>query len=309
MPWAASLSAMGKASRRKKMSPAKAAAYRPAIPFVERPFEGIRFERELVAMKELIPCGTLGAKTNKANGGVEFDFVTLLPDGVPAMVRSDGHILVGLQTRFNSGDLSHDLGGALLRAIQMADAGEDGVVAFDVRDPAPRIQELLDEEFLGEAALEDPSPLEITDNFSYWFDPDETQDAETLAALEQNSEDMVPTEEVPGAPGMYWCEMNNNFVRYVTDVPEDELFTALARVQSAGNATLGEDSKFVGAFRACGIAIPVFQVNPALSASDLAADGKAFQKNLEEALDADGPLTDEQRRIRSGLVSRQVTIR
>ena len=300
---------MGKASRRKKMSPAKAAAYRPPIPFVERPFEGISFERELVAMKELIPCGVLTATTDKAHGEREFDFVTLLPDGAAAMVRPDGRILVGLQTRFNSGDLSHDLGGALLRALEMADQGEDGVVSFDVRDPAPRVQELLDPSFLGQGKRGEESALQITDNFGYWFDPAEQQDEDTLAALEQNSADMVPTEELPGVPGMYWCEMNNNFVRYVTDVPEDDLFTALERVQSSGDATLGDGSKFVGAFRACGIAIPVFQVDPDLSASDLAPEGEAFQSKLAEALLEDGPLTDDQRRIRSGLVSRQVTIR
>ncbi len=300
---------MGKASRRKKMSPAKAAAYRPPIPFVERPFEGIASERELVAMKELIPCGVLTAKTDKAHGEREFDFVTLLPDGAAALVRTDGRILVGLQTRFNSGDLSHDLAGALLRAIEMADKGEDGVVSFDVRDPAPRLQEILDPGLLGSGGDADESPLQIMDNFGYWFDPEEEQDQDTLTALEQNSADMVPTEELPGVAGMYWCEMNNNFVRYVTDVPEDDLFTALARVQSAGDATLGPGSKFVGAFRACGIAIPVFQVDPDLSATDLAPEGESFQKKLEQALLVDEPLSHDERRARSGLVSRQVTIR
>lgn len=291
---------MGKASRRKKISPAKAAAYRPAIPFVERPFEGIPAEREMVAMRELIPCAVLPAKTSKENGSVEFDFVTLLPDGAPAMVRPDGRILVGLQTRFNSGDLSHDLGGALKAAIAMADAGEDGVVSFDVRDPAPRLQELLDDQ---------GGALEITEDFGYWFDPAEDVDSDTAQALQQNREDMVPTEAVPGVPGMFWCQMNNNFVRYVTDVPEDELFTALARVQSEGRANMGDDSKFVGAFRACGLAIPVFQVDPEVTAEELAEPAAALQEALQKALKEKTPLDPDQKRVRAGLVSRQVTIR
>lgn len=300
---------MGKASRRKKITPAKAAAYRPPIAFVERPFDGIAVERELVAMRELIPCAVLSAKTKKDAGGIEFDFVTLLPDGAPAMVRSDGRILVGLQTRFNTGDLSHDLGAALQGGIALAERGDDGVVAIDVRDPAPRLQELLDPSFLKEADLDAGSPMEITEDFSYWFDPDEEHDADTLAALEQNREDMVPTEVVPGVPGMYWCEMNNNFVRYVTNVPEDELFTALARVQSDGDATFGEGSRFVGAFRACGIAIPVFQVDSELSAEQLAEPAQKLQKALDRALASKKPLTDDQKRVRAGLISRQVTIR
>lgn len=291
---------MGKASRRKKMSPAKVAAYRPAIPFVERPFEGLSTEREMVAMRELIPCAVLPAKTNEENGSVEFAFVTLLPDGAPAMVRPDGRILVGLQTRFNSGDLSHDLGGALKAAIAMAEAGEDGIVSFDVRDPAPRLQELLDDQ---------GGALEITEDFGYWFDPTEDVDSDTAQALEQNREDMVPTEAVPGVAGMFWCQMNNNFVRYVTDVPEDELFTALARVQSKGTANMGDGSKFVGAFRACGLAIPVFQVAPESTAAELAEPAAALQQALREALKDKTPLDPDQKRIRAGLVSRQVTIR
>ncbi len=274
---------------------------------MERPFEGLAVEGELVAMRELIPCAVLPAKTNAANGSTEFDFVTLLPDGAAALVRPDGRILIGLQTRFASGDLSHDLGGALLKALEAKQAGEEGTVSFDVRDQAPRLQELLDDQFLGDKLAQ--SPLVIEENFSYWFDPNEAQDADTLAALEQNTADMVPTEAVPNAPGAYWCEMNNNFVRYVTDKPEDDLFTALARLQDEGKASLGEGSKFVGAFRASGLAIPVFQVAPELSAADLEEPTRTFEEDLRAALDNPAPLTEAQRRIRQGLVSRQVTVR
>mgnify|MGYP006913171502 CR=1 FL=1 len=309
-PFAATLSVMGKASRRKKINSVKAKQYRPPIPFVERPFEGIVGERELVAMKELIPCATFNAKTNEKYGSVDFDIVTLLPDGAPSMVRADGRVLVGLQTRFHSGDISHDLGGALLAAIALQESGEDGVAAFDVRDPAPRLQDILDDAHLVKTAPKGAvADMEITDDFSFWFDPNEERDDATEQALAQNREDMVPTEEVPGATGMYWCEMNNNFVRYVTDVDEDALFTALARLQVAGDSTLGEGSKFVGAFRACGLAIPVYQVDASLTAEDLAKPGRRLENALEEALKEKSPLTEDEKRARRGLVSRQVTIR
>lgn len=300
---------MGKASRRKKIDPAKRANYRPAIPFVDRPFEGLTIEGELVAMRELIPCAVLEATTNEDHGAVDFDFVTLLPDGAPAMVREDGRILVGTQTRFNSSDLSHDLGGALKAAIEMKDAGETGVVKFDVRDPAPRLQEVLTPDLLGEAGAEGESPMQIREDFEYWFNPEEELDSDMLTALQQNREDMVPTEAIPGVNGMYWCAMNNNFVRFVTGISEAPLFTALARLQASGAAKLGADSKFVGAFRACGIAVPVFQVAPDLTAADLSDPALAFQEALTQALEDDSPLNDEQRRARAGLVSRQVTIR
>lgn len=290
---------MGKANRRKKVDPAKLANYRPPIPFVNRPFEGLAVERELVAMREIIPCATLPAKTNPKHGEVEFEFVTLLPDGAGAVVRTDGQILVGLQTRFHTGDLSHDLAAALLAAIALKDSGETGVAQFDVRDPAPRLQEVL-----GEC-----SEMQITDSFEFWLDPTEETTPEREQALEQNREEMVPTQAIDGVEGMFWCSMHNNFVRYVLDVDEDKLFTALARLQAAEEATLGPDSKFVGAFRACGIAIPVFQVSSELTVEELAEPAQQLAERLKKALAKRKALTPEERRARDGLVSRQVTVR
>lgn len=293
---------MGKASRRKKVDPSKLKNYRPAIPFVDRPFEGLPREREMVAMREIIPCATMTARTNADYGDVEFDFVTLLPDGAGAMVRGDGRIQVGLQTRFHTGDLSHDVGSALAAAIKFEEAGNEGVVQFDVRDPGPRLQQVLD--------LEGEQPaMVVLEDFGYWFDPNEEIDSDRATALEQNRQDMVPTEEVPGTEGMYWCAMNNNFVRFVVAENEDKLYTALARLQADGDAVIGEDSKFVGAFRACGIGIPVFQVAPEFEASDLTKPAQRLADALKAALANEAPLTDEEKRTRAGMVSRQVTIR
>lgn len=293
---------MGKANRRKKIDPSRQKKVRPPIQFVERPFAGLTRERDFVAMREIIPCATLTATTNSDYGSIEFDFVTLLPDGAGAMVRSDGRILVGLQTRFHSGDLSHDAGGALKAALELKAAGEEGVAQFDVRDPAPRLQEMIVND-------ESQPQMNLREDFGYWFDPNEELNSEMKAALEQNREDMVPTQALPGTEGMYWCQMNNNFVRYVVAVDEDSLYTALARLQVAGEAIMGEESKFVGAFRACGIGIPVFQVDPALTAEQLAEPGKKLQTALEKALALDSPMTADERRARAGMVSRQVTIR
>ena len=293
---------MGKASRRKKVTdPAKLAAYRPPIPFVARPYEGLAKEVELVAMREIIPCATLTARTDAAHGGVEFDFVTLLPDGHPAMIRPDGRILVALQTRFNSADLSHDAGAAVLAAIAAKDRGAEGVVPVDVREPSERLQGILDPQGFTSISLED--------DFSYWFDPSEEVDDETRRALERHREEIIPTEAVPGVPGAYWCEMNRNFVRYVTAVDESALFTTLARLAVDGGANVGEGSRFVGAFRACGIPIPVFELGEGVGAADAAPGVAAMAEALARALTLTDALTADERRVRQGLVSRQVTIR
>ncbi len=287
---------MGKASRRKKIN----RQHRAPIPFVSRPFEGLDQEVQLVAMREIIPCATLPARTTAEHGDVAFEFVTLLPDGVGALVRGDGQILVGLQTRTNSGDLSHDLAGSLLAAIKAKNTGQSGTVGFDVRDPAPRLQDLI---------VSAETPMDLREDFSFWFDAEELADTDRQAALEQNREDMVPTEAVPGTDGMFWCAMNNNFVRYVTDIDEDDLFTALARLQAGGKAKLGEKSQFVGAFRSCGIAIPVFQVDPELTAAQLAEPAELLVADLQAALADSSPLTEDEKRSRAGLISRQVTVR
>lgn len=293
---------MGKASRRKKVAnPAALAQYRAPIPFVARPFEGLPREVELVAMREIIPCATLTARTNADHGFVDFDFVTALPDGRGAMVRGDGRILVALQTRSNSGDLSHDAGAALLNAISAKQNGDEGLVDFDVRDPSERLQDILDPDSLGEMVLEE--------NFAFWLNPDEDWDEATRRALEENHNEIIPTVKVEGVEGMYWCEMNRNFVRYLSDIEESPLFDALARVQAAGKANLGEGSRFIGAFRACGIAIPVFELAEGVRAEDIVKEAGVLEKAIAAALKVKEPLTPEERRARQGMVSRQVTIR
>ncbi|MCD4550131.1 MULTISPECIES: DUF5926 family protein [unclassified Schaalia] len=293
---------MGKASRRKKVIPsAQRPAPRAPIPFVERPYEGLAVEKELVAMREIIPCATMTARTTSEYGSVEFDIVTLLPEGFPAMIRADGRILIGLQTRNNSGDLSHDAGAALVAALAAREQGAEGTVAADIREPAPRLQELVDNSGFG--------PMELTADYGYWFDPSAQLDADTQRALERNREEVIPTEAVPGVEGMYWCAMNRHFVRILTDIDESRLFTALARLQLAGRTRLGEGSRFVGAFRACGIAIPVFELGDGVTAADIAADAKVFAQALTETVENTDPLTHDERRVRQGLISRQVTIR
>lgn len=298
----ATIAVMGKASRRKKVAnPAAAAAYRAPIPFVARPFEGLVREVELVAMRELIPAAIMTARTDAAHGGVEFDIVTLLPDGRSAMVRGDGRILIAAQTRANSADLSHDMGAALLAAISAKEDGNEGLIDLDVREPSERLQDIVDPEGFSE--------MEIVENFAFWLDPSEEVDEQTRRALEENRDEIIETVPVPGVEGMYWCEMNRNFVRYVSAVEENPLFDALARLHVRGEARLSEGSRFVGAFRACGLAIPVFELAEGETAEDVAAPVAAFVKALDEALAEKGALSAEERRAKQGLVSRQVTIR
>ncbi len=327
---------MGKASRRKKVTnPANRPAYRAPIPFVDRPYEGLSAEKDLVAMREIIPAATLTARTNDKYGNEDVIIATLAPEGYPALVRKDGAIVIGLQTRSNSGDLSHDAGAAIIAAMQYKEDGGQGVVDLDVREPAPRLQDVLDLDSFNEkygnaeviiatlapegypalvrtdgaiviglqtrsnsgdlshdagaaivAALQykedggqgvvdldvrEPAPrlqevldldsfgtMELHSDFSFWFNPNEELDAETKHALEHSAEEFIETVAVPGVSGMFWASMNSNFVRYVTDIDESKLFTALARLHAAGKANLGEGTRF-WRFPRCGHCHPCFR--------------------------------------------------
>ena len=151
--------------------------------------------------------------------------------------------------------------------------------------------------------------MEIVENFAFWLDPSEEIDEHTRRALDENRDEIIATRPVPGVAGMYWCEMNRNFVRYVSSVEENTLFDALARLHVRGEACLSEGSRFVGAFRACGLAIPVFELAEGESAEDVAAPAAAFVASLEAALAEKTALNAQERRAKQGLVSRQVTIR
>ena len=57
---------MSKKNRRSADRPAK--KKRVVIPFVERPFEGLAPEAELVAMREILPLATIDARVTAEYG-------------------------------------------------------------------------------------------------------------------------------------------------------------------------------------------------------------------------------------------------
>ena len=114
---------MGKKSRRAR-SDQPARVKRKPVPFVERPFDGLSAEADLVAMREILPAATITATTTADHGSRTVTFVTLLPQIWAALARDDGEILVALQTNERSGDASRDAAAALLAALD-AEPGTD----------------------------------------------------------------------------------------------------------------------------------------------------------------------------------------
>ena len=293
---------MGKKSRRKKVNPARPP--RPVIMPVARPFEGIPGEANLVAMREIIPAATLPATTTSEYGDRAFTFATLLPNAVPALVRPDGEILVALQTRSHTADAGHDVAVALQAALDLAsrvEAGEaePGGITVDVREAAPKLQDMV-------ATTGD---IKVEKDFGYWLAAGADEDEDVHAAIEESARSLIPTAAVPDVEATFWHDMGRQYVRWVRTEDESALFTALARLQAREELTLGNDSHFIGAFRACGLTIPVFEFPNGVDPNSLADKVQDLQAKVESVLGNKEPLIDDERRIRAGLVSRQVSLR
>lgn len=287
---------MAKQSRRERRNKDRKKKVR--IQFVDRPFEGIPFESDLVAMREIIPSASMKVKLADEHGGRDVTLVTLLPGMGAALRRSDGEILVAVQTVMSSGDVSLDIADRTLKALEL-EPGE-AIAQADQPEPGPRLQDILD--------LDTEIEFQIHESYDYWVDPADADNPDVRVAMEQTAEQMVPTAEVPGTPGAYWCRMQREFLRWIRPESEDEVLDGLARLHHKRELTF-DDARFVGAFRAMGLLIPVFELPAGAEADELERPLAEFSKKLDAAIADDEPLSPDERRTRSGIISRQVTLR
>lgn len=268
--------------------------------FVARPFEGLEREGDWVAMREIVPAASATVRTTAEYGSRDVLIATVLPMAWAALHRDDGQILAALQTVSSSGDASRDIAAAILAAID----AEPGNPVPDVGLPGegPRLQDILDPAV--------PLSVEVRDGFDFWISPDAEETPEIKASLERASEAAAPTARLVGVESAYWCSLGDKeFLRWVMPYPEEKLLDALARLHAARESSLGEGSRVVGAFRADGLCVPVWELAPGASAEELEIPAKEFKARFDAALAVTDPLTADQRRARAGLVSRQVTLR
>jgi hypothetical protein len=294
---------MGKASRRKKDAQGKTTKVAPA-PYVARPFEGLPGEPDWVAGYEILPAAT-AVLTLKAGAVPEgspetVTLASVLPMAWPALRRQDGEILIASQSGSSSSDPSRDLAQALLTAL----ASEPGAPIPQLPRTTvetPRLQELIDTD----------APFEITvhDGFDFWVDGQEVT-GEAAASLERANESVVPTTPIAGTPSAYWCRIGERtYIRHVLADDEDTATTALARLQAQGAAHLDEERRLLGAFRAGGLLVPVWEVPADSDPSEHESAIADFATRYATAAASTDELTAEERRARSGLLSRQVTLR
>jgi hypothetical protein len=271
-----------------------------AVKLVTRPFEGLPGEADWVAMREIVPAATAVVRTTSAHGAREVVASTVLPMAWPAMHRADGSVLLGLQTQGGSGDPSRDAAAALLTALE-AEPGTP-VAPGDLPGPGPRLQDVLD--------LDAPFEVAVHTGFDFWLAGVEDVSAEVRESMERANAAVVPTRRLTSVDSAYWCEIGpRRHLRWVLPEPEDRLLDAIARLHAADRSAVVEGSRYVGAFRADGLLVPVWDLAPGTDAEDLEAPVAAWADLLAEALAETAPLNLDERRARAGVVSRQLTLR
>ena len=269
-------------------------------PPVTRPFEGLPGEPDWVALRELVPAATAPLRTAD---GREVTLASVLPGGAPALVRSNGEILLGVQLQAGSDDVSRDIGTALAAALESpAGAPVDPGPIGAAGSAGPRLQEVLD--------LSAPLEVTVHEDFGFWLEGTDAGPA-ARAGLERANEAVLPTERLEGLGAAYWVRPGHEraHLRWVRPEAEEPLLDALARLAVGGGLGLGPDSRYVGSFRAHGLLVPVWDLPLAREPEELEEPAGALRLRLDEELAAPRPLTEEERRARAGLMSRQLTLR
>jgi hypothetical protein len=284
--------------RRYKACHGRAAA-RPT-PRVHRPFAGLRGEADWVCLREVVPAATAPLHLAGEHADREVMLATVLPMAWPALVRNDGRVLLGLQVNSTSEDPSRDAASALLQAL----AAEPGTpVPGDPADGAgPRLQDLLDTD----------APLDVTvhEGFDFWIEGVEETTPEVAASMERANAAVVPTARLVSVEGAYWARLRDRTsLRWALPHDEEPLLDAMARLHVAGADRLGDGSRFIGSFRAQGLLVPVWDLADGTLPDDVEDPAAAYGEQLSEALAEPRPLTADERRARSGLLSRQITLR
>lgn len=269
---------------------------------VRRPFEGLPGECDWIAMREIVPAAT--ASLRLVGDDRPVTLATVLPLAWPALVRNDGAVFVGLQTRTGSGDASRDAAAALITALQ-APAGTP--IAYERPGEGPRLQDLLD--------LSSPFVVALHDGFDFWLegtgqDDEAERSAEVRESMERANAAVVPTRRLAGVDAAYWCRIGSKeHLRWVLPYPEQPLLEALARLRARHADGLGPQTRLIGTFRALGLLVPVWDLAPGAEADELEEPAQAFLGRLEDVLADDTALSPDERRALAGLANRQVTLR
>lgn len=268
--------------------------------YVNRPFEGLASECDVIALRELVPAATAPLKlADSVDTDRDVLLCTLLPMAAPALVREDGTVWLALQVQHQFGDPSRDLAAVLERALEAEPGSMIGLT--DPPGEGRRLQDMVADE-----------PLDITvhDGFDFWVADVDDSEGTLSASLESANAAANPTRRLSSVEAAYWTDVGTKeHLRWVMPHDEEKLLSALARLHAAGKDVVAEGSRLVGMFRVHGVLVPVWDLPVGTGAEVLEEPAATFADDLAAALADDAPLTSEERAARSGLANRQLTIR
>ena len=271
------------------------------VPLNPRPFAEFASELDLVALHTFVPAATAALSLLGEHGGARATLATVLPLAAPALRRPSGEVVVAAQTLNSSGDPSRDLAHSLERALRAA-PGE--TLAYD-EPPASTtpLAELIDPK----AVLK----LELHDTFEYWFESEGQASADQSISLERANAAIEPTRKLDSVDSAYWVRrsVDRCHLRWVMPYDEEPLLDALARLHAADALRLGEGSKYAGSLRACGRLIVVWDLAVDTPGEHWEQPAASLAERLGNAFAASAPLSSAERRSRSGLTNRQLTLR
>lgn len=289
-------------NRAAKLAERRAAQEAAASTAVARPFEGLAAECDLIALREFVPSAT--APLPVTSGERAVTVATVLPGAVAALVRDEDTPtgFVGLQVQVQSPDLGADLAAAATWATTAAPG--ESLTSANPTSGGPRLADVVDPN----AALD----ITVYQDFNWWIPEGVTPAPEVAATVEQANSVIMPSArlEADGVVAAWWVDAGEKaHLRWVRPEDEDALMLALARVHASGGLHLGEGSRYAGSFRAHGLLVPVFDLDPEKHAQEWAAATAELGDRLAQALAVDAPLTSDERRARDGLRGRQITLR
>lgn len=265
--------------------------------FVARPFEGLTSEADIVALREFVPAATAPLKLADSDRTVLL--CSLLPGAVPALVREDGTIWLGLQVQHAYGDPSRDLAAVLLKTLDAEPGAMVGLT--EAPGEGPRLQDLVSDQALD---------ITVHAGFDYWVADLDDADGSMAAALQQANDAAAPTERLTSVEAAYWTSTGNReYLRWVLPHDEDRVLDGLARLHAGHGESLVDGDRMIGMFRAHGLVAPVWDLPLGTGAAALEDPAARVAAALEEAMSSSEPLTSEERAARAGLASRQLTIR
>ena len=271
------------------------------VPLNPRPFADFASELDLIALHTFVPSATAALSLLGEHEGARATLATVLPLAAPALRRSSGEVVVAAQTLNSSGDPSRDLAHSLERALAAA-PGETLVY-----DEPPASTTPLAELIEPKAALE----LKLHDTFEYWFETEGQASADQSISLERANAAIEPTLKLDSVESAYWVRrsVDRCHLRWVMPYDEEPLLDALARLHAADALRLGEGSKYAGSLRACGRLIVVWDLAVDTPGEHWEQPAASLAERLGNAFAASAPLSSAERRSRSGLTNRQLTLR